>query len=73
MFLRSPVPFPGLKPPLEAAYSDDFLAKKRNPDKQQLRETILKLRNQEMSYRPIAQAVGVHYTRLQQVVKSYRT
>jgi hypothetical protein len=41
-----------------------------HPDKEQLRETILELREQGLSYREIAQAVGLHWTRIQQIVRS---
>lgn len=68
--LRGYVPFPRLKQPFEVAYSDDFLAKERNPDKDLLRVTVLALREQGRSYREIAQAVGLHWTRVQQIVKS---
>ena len=67
--LRGYVPFPRLQQPFEVAYSADFLAKERNPNKELLRATILELREQRMSYREIAQVVGLHWTRIQQIVK----
>jgi transposase len=42
----------------------------RNPDKAQLRTDILAMRADGMSYRQIARAVGLHWTRVQQIVKS---
>ena len=41
-----------------------------HPDKEQLRSNILELRQQGLSYREIAQAVGLHWTRIQQIAKS---
>ena len=40
----------------------------RNPDKDALRRTILDLRAQGMSYRQIAEVVGVHFTRVRQIL-----
>jgi len=40
----------------------------RDPDKDALRQSILELRAQGMSYRQIAQAVGVHFTRVRQIL-----
>ena len=40
----------------------------RYPDKDALRQTILDLRAQGMSYRQIAQAVGLHFTRVRQIL-----
>jgi hypothetical protein len=42
----------------------------RNPDKEQLRADILALRAGGRSYRQIAQAVGLHWTRVQQIINS---
>ena len=39
-----------------------------NPDKTKLRETIFDLRNHGWSFRQIAQEVGLHWTRIQQIV-----
>ena len=41
-----------------------------NPDKAQLRETILSMRAQGMSYRQIGARLGIHFTRVGQIVKS---
>jgi hypothetical protein len=42
----------------------------RYPDKAKLLETILTLRAGGMSYREIAWAIGVHFTRVQQILKT---
>ena len=39
-------------------------------DKEQLRSNVLQLRERGMSYREIGQMVGLHWTRIQQIVKS---
>ena len=41
----------------------------RNADKAKLRADILVMREHGMSYRQIAHAVGLHWTRVQQIVK----
>ncbi len=41
----------------------------RHPDKDALRQTILDLRAQAMSYRQIAEVVGLHFTRVQQILR----
>ena len=41
----------------------------RNPDKEQLRADILTMRAKGMSYRQIAREVGLHWTRIQQILK----
>ena len=41
----------------------------RNPDKAKLKETILALRALGWSYREIAEEVGLHWTRVGQIVK----
>jgi hypothetical protein len=51
--------------PLLASTKSDL----RNPDKAQLRIDILAMRQQGMSYRQIAQAVGMHWTRVGQIIK----
>jgi DNA-binding CsgD family transcriptional regulator len=40
----------------------------RNPDKAQLRADILAMLQQGMSYRKIGAALGIHWTRVQQIV-----
>jgi hypothetical protein len=50
--------------------SDIAIATQRNPDKQLLRATVLELRVQGRSYQEISQVVGLHWTRIQQMVKS---
>ncbi|MBZ0303157.1 MAG: helix-turn-helix domain-containing protein [Anaerolineae bacterium] len=52
--------------PLPASTESDL----RNPDKDQLRTNILAMRADGMSYRQIAREVGLHWTRVQQIVKS---
>jgi hypothetical protein len=42
----------------------------RHPDKEQLRADILVMRAKGMSYRKIGLALGIHWTRVQQIVKS---
>ncbi|MCK6581229.1 MAG: hypothetical protein L6Q98_24320 [Anaerolineae bacterium] len=44
-------------------------AEQRNPDKALLRETVLALREQGMSYRQIAREVGIHWTRVGQILR----
>ncbi|MBN8591988.1 MAG: helix-turn-helix domain-containing protein [Anaerolineae bacterium] len=41
----------------------------RNPDKEQLRAEIFVMVQQGMSYRKIGAALGIHWTRVQQIVK----
>jgi hypothetical protein len=45
----------------------------RHPDKAKLRETILTLRAQGMSYREIGREVGLHWTRVGQIIQSIKT
>lgn len=52
--------------PLPASTESDL----RHPDKQQLRADILVMRAKGMSYRKIGLALGIHWTRVQQIVKS---
>ncbi len=52
--------------PLPASTESDL----RNPNKPQLRADILAMREQGMSYRQIAREVGLHWTRVQQIVKA---
>jgi hypothetical protein len=42
----------------------------RNPDKAKLKETILALRAAGWSYRQIAREVGLHWTRVGQIVRN---
>ena len=42
----------------------------RNPDKEHLRAEILYMREQGMCYRQIADALGLHWTRVGQIVKA---
>jgi hypothetical protein len=43
-----------------------------HPNKKRLRSNILDLRAQGMSYQEIARVVGLHWTRIQQIVKFRR-
>lgn len=51
--------------PLRASAESDL----RNPDEEQLRTNILALCANGMSYRQIAREVGLHWTRVGQIVK----
>lgn len=55
----------------EVPETESTKAKKRNPDKVALRNKILHLREQGMSlsYREIAKEVGLHHSRVWQIVK----
>ena len=55
--------------PLPASTESDL----RNPDKIQLRTDIVALREQSMSYREIGEGLGIHWTRVGQIVKSLLT
>jgi hypothetical protein len=46
---------------------------RRHPDKAQLKETILALRAARWSYREIGREVGVHFTRIGQILKNLTT
>ena len=41
----------------------------RNPDKEQLRADIVYMREQGMSYRQIAEVLGMHWTRVGQIAR----
>jgi hypothetical protein len=43
-----------------------------HPDKAQLRATICRLHAQGMSYRQIGEAVGLHWTRVGQMLKGVK-
>jgi DNA-directed RNA polymerase specialized sigma24 family protein len=70
MGLRDCTPFLSQKGRFEVADSEISIATRRNPDKEQLRITIVGLREQGLSYREIAQMAGLHGTRVQQIVNS---
>lgn len=42
----------------------------RNPDKDALRQIIFDLRAKGMSYRQIGEVVGLHFTRVRQILAS---
>jgi len=46
------------------------VSSKLNGNKALLREKVLEMRQRGMSYRQIAAAVGLHWTRVGQIVKS---
>lgn len=64
------VPYTRHKLDVAIPTSQATLSDQLHPDKEQLRTTILQLREQDMNYREIAQKVGLHWTRIQQIVKS---
>jgi len=70
MDLRVLFSSPSQKLDFALAQSDIARATQRNPDKQLLHATVLELRGQGMSYREIAQVIGLHWTRIRQIVKS---
>jgi DNA invertase Pin-like site-specific DNA recombinase len=51
--------------PLPPSTASNF----RNPDKALLRQRILRLRAEGKSYRGIATALNIHFTRVQQILK----
>ena len=73
MDLRDCTPFPSQKRRFEVAYSEVVIATKRNPDKERLRDIVQGMREQGMSYREIAQVVGLHWTRVEQIIKRVGT
>jgi hypothetical protein len=52
--------------PVPASTESDL----RNPDKQQLHADILNMRKRGMSYRKIGAALGIHWTRVGQLISS---
>ena len=48
------------------------ISEQAHPDKKQLRSNIRTMHEQGMSYREIAQEVGLHWTHIQQIVKDIR-
>ena len=69
--LRALFSSPSQKLDFELAQSDIAIAAQRNPDKALLHATIMEPREQGMSYREISPVVGLHWTRIQQIVKSH--
>jgi hypothetical protein len=49
--------------------SPSTAANERNPDKAKLKETILVLREMGWSYRQIGREVGLHWTRVGQILR----
>jgi hypothetical protein len=67
--LRGTRPYPEHTHQFELPISPSTVADQRNPDKQKLKETILALRAQGWSYRQIGREVGLHWTRVGQILK----
>lgn len=72
MDLRGRVPYTRHKLDLTISIPQSTQSDNLYSDKEQLRTHILELRWQGMSYREIAQEVGLHWTRIQQIVNSNR-
>ena len=51
-------------------FNSSTAANHRHPDKAELRATILALREQGWSYREIGHAVGLHWTRVGQILNA---
>jgi len=54
----------------ELPVSASTAANKRNPDKVKLKETILALHERGWSYRQIGREVGLHWTRVGQILRN---
>jgi len=54
----------------ELPVSPSAVANERYPDKTKLKETILALRDLGWSYREIGREVGLHWTRVGQIVRN---
>jgi hypothetical protein len=54
----------------ELPVSPSMATNQRNPDKAHLKETILALRAAGWSYRQIGREVGLHWTRVGQILRS---
>jgi len=65
--LRGRCPFPRHTLTFELPVSPSMTA---NPDKTKLKETIRALRDLGWSYREIGREVGLHWTRVGQIVRS---
>ena len=55
--------------PLQNPPAPSTQAVLRHPDQEKLHETILTLRTQGMSYREIGREVGLHFTRVGQILQ----
>lgn len=40
----------------------------KHPDKQKLRETIIRMRKQGKGYREIGNSLGIHWTRVEKII-----
>ena len=58
--------FYGFAIPFTASFHSNY----RYPDQSQLRETILTLRAEGLSYRAITHAIGLHWNRIGQILKA---
>jgi hypothetical protein len=68
--LRGRHPFTRHTHAFELPTSPSTAANERNPDKAKLKETILALRAGGWSYRQIGREVGLHWTRVGQILKA---
>ena len=69
MDLRGSHPYTRHTLEFDLPVSPSTAASDRNPDKAKLNETILALRAAGWSYRQIAREVGLHWTRVGQILK----
>lgn len=69
MDLRGRVPYTRHKLDLTIPVSQSTVSEQAHPDKKLLRSNIRTMHEQGMSYREIAHMVGLHSTRVQQIVK----
>lgn len=54
-------------------HSHSTCSDQRHPDKDALRELISELQDEGMSYRSIGREIGLHWTRVGQIMKSFET
>ena len=69
MDLRGVVPFPSQKRGFVVLESEYVIAKSRHQHKRELKDRILRLRDEGFSLREIARQVGLHWTRVWQILK----
>jgi hypothetical protein len=69
MDVRGVVPFPSQQRQFRVAISAYVQSRWRHPNKNTLRELVQQLRNSGLSVREIAAEVGLHWTRVGQLVK----
>lgn len=73
MDLRDIVSFPSHSTEFNVLLSGNASALQRHPNKAQVREVILTLRENNLSYREISRIVGLHWTRVAQIVNTARS